>query len=366
MAAAVGLVAGAALAPAHAQSPRWSVDLTGARIDYDSIAPLNAPSLSGLAEWQRPSFFGRLTGSLAGFEGSGWSSQGRGDLATWSSPLGSSSPLRLELSGTVAGSRHSSGFDAFVASADARVHVRGRTTGGWVGATVATAKNAFDSTAVRGVVPAGGVWAQNEWVRGTLAVSGTRLLGETYPEAHLALSATRGRYDLTAYAGARAAPSSGAERDEAWAGATAAIWIRPNTAIVVAGGEYASDILRGLPGGRYFSVGLRFTRRRARPIPLTAPAPIVYTPEAAGAGAISFEVAGAQTVQIAGDWTDWERVPLRRGADGRWLAPASLEPGVYRFNLWVDESRWVVPEGVAEVDDGFGGRVGLLIISEGS
>jgi len=367
-ASAVAIVLVAGIAPLHvsAQAPRWAVDLNGARIEYDSIAPLNAPSLSALGEWQRPSYFGRLTGSITGFEGSGWSSQARGELAGWTSPLGPRNLLRVELGGSAAGSRHSSGFDAFIANMDARLHVRGRSVGGWAGATLASAKNAFDSVAVRGVVPGAGAWAQTGWVRGTLALSATRLSGETYPEGRLAVSITRGPVDVTGYAGIRGSPVSVPDGDEAWAGASAALWVRANLAIVVAGGDYAADVLQGLPGGRYFSVGLRLTRRRSRPIPITAPAPIVYTPEAARAGSISFEVSGAQTVEIAGDWTEWRRRPLEQDDDGRWLVPASLTPGVYRFNLWVDGSRWVVPEGVAEVDDGYGGKAGLLIISGGS
>ena len=68
-------------------------------------------------------------------------------------------------------------------------------------------------------------------------------------------------------------------------------------------------------------------------------------------------------MEIAGDWTGWERVPLTRDDSGRWIVPATLAPGVYRFNLRVDGERWIVPDSVAEIDDGYGGRVGLLIIS---
>jgi hypothetical protein len=40
-----------------------------------------------------------------------------------------------------------------------------------------------------------------------------------------------------------------------------------------------------------------------------------------------------------------------------------LEPGVYRFNLRIDGTGWLVPSEVPSVDDGFGGHVGLLIVS---
>ena len=56
-------------------------------------------------------------------------------------------------------------------------------------------------------------------------------------------------------------------------------------------------------------------------------------------------------------------MPLSQDATGRWIVPVGLAPGVYRFNLRADGERWIVPEGVPQIDDGYGGRVGLLIIS---
>jgi hypothetical protein len=348
---------------AIAQAPRWEVDLSGSRIEYDSLAPLNAPSMSALAEWRRPSLFGRLLGSVTGFQASGWSGQARGDLARWLSPFGVRSPVRLEFAGTGAGSHHSSGFNATILRGDVRVHVRGRRAGAWVGTSLATARNSFDTARVGGVIPSVGLWAQSGSIRATLGGSATRVSGATYPEANLALSFTRGTVDLTAYAGFRQSPRTVLSDDEGWAGLTAAVWVRPRAAVVISGGEYSPDLLQGLPGGRFFSIGIRLTSGRSRPIPLTTPAPIVYTPAAARSGSIGFEVDGAEQVEIAGDWTGWERVPMTQDSRGRWIVPAVLQPGVYRFNLRVDGERWIVPDAVPAIDDGYGGRVGLLIIS---
>ena len=44
-----------------AQAPRWEIDLNASRIEYDTMAALNAPSISTLADWRRPSLFGRLS-----------------------------------------------------------------------------------------------------------------------------------------------------------------------------------------------------------------------------------------------------------------------------------------------------------------
>lgn len=346
-----------------AQAPRWEVDVNASRIQYDTAAALNAPSLSSLVEWRRPSLFARLSGSVTGFEGAGWSTQGRGDLAGWLSPFGRPSPFRLELAGTAGASRHSSGFDSFVARSDARLHLASRGVGGWAGAGVAVARNAFDTASVTGFVPTIGIWAQTGAVRATASYLHSRLSGETFPEGNLVVALSNGPLDLSAYGGFRQSPFEGADLDETWVGASAAVWFHENVAVVVSGGQYSSDVLQGLPGGDFISVGIRLTPRRDRPIPTRVEAPIVYTAEVARTRGITLGVPDADRVEIAGDFNGWRLEPLERGPSGRWIVPARLEPGVYRFNLRVDGERWIVPEGVPEVEDGFGDRVGLLIIS---
>jgi hypothetical protein len=215
---------------------------------------------------------------------------------------------------------------------------------------------------VSGFVPTVGAWAETGALRATLSYQHTRVSGETYPEAHLALAFSRGPADLDVYGGLRWSSFDGDGLDERWAGASAAFWVSANAAVVVSGGQYSSDVLQGLPGGDFVSIGLRLTPRRSRPIPVLAAAPIVYTPEAASAG-VAFRVDAGNGVEVAGDWNGWQPEPLQRDASGRWVMPATLTPGVYRFNLRVDGERWVVPDEVPSVDDGFGGRVGILIIA---
>lgn len=350
--------------PLWAQAPRWEVDVNASRIQYDTAATLNAPSASGLLEWRRPSLFGRLSGSVTGFEGAGWSSQGRGDLAGWLAPAGRSSPIRFELAGTGSASRHSSGFASYLGRADARLHLTGGTVGGWAGAGGVVAKNSSDVEAVNALVPSVGLWAQSRALRATASYVHTTFSGESYPEGNLVLSTTRGPLDLTLYGGFRAFPATELDA-ETWIGGSAAYWFDARAAVVLSGGQYSSDILQGLPGGEFISIGIRLTSRRDRPIPRRVPAPLVYNVETVRERGITLSVPGADRVEIAGDFNGWTLEPLRKGDDGAWVVPDSLEPGVYRFNLRVDGEKWTVPEGVPSVDDGFGDRVGLLIISEG-
>ncbi|MDX1492994.1 MAG: glycogen-binding domain-containing protein [Longimicrobiales bacterium] len=344
------------------QEPRWGLDLNASRIQFDTAATLNAPSATGLLEWRRPRLFGRLTGSLTGFQDAGWSTQGRGDVAGWLTPFGAASPFRLELAGTVGASRHSSGFSASLGRANARLHLARRDFGGWAGAGGVMAGNSLDTEAVTAVAPTVGLWGQTGSVRATVSYVHTTLSGEVYPEGNAVLAVSEGSLDLTLYGGFRTFPFEGID-PEGWAGASAALWVGRTTAVVISGGSYASDILQGLPGGDFISVGLRLTSRRDRPIPTSVDAPIVYSADIARERRITLTVPDADRVEIAGDFNGWTPEPLRRVGDGEWAVPVELAPGVYRFNLRVDGERWIVPDGVPEVDDGYGDTVGLLIIS---
>ncbi len=329
---------------ASAQSPRWHVDLNGSRIEYDTLAAMNAPSLATAAEWQGTKLLARLAGSLTGFEGAGRTLQGRGDLVGWFSPAGVGSPLRLEVGGTLQGSSHSSGFDAYLAQAVSRVHFQRRDRGGWLGLGAGTSKNSLDPEAVVDLAPEVGGWVQLGPTRMVARYADIQVDGDRFPEATLSAVYSRGRVDVTAWAGLRGSPYEGVDGDS-WLAASATVWFRDQLALLLSGGTYAPDVLQG-------------------PLAPAAPLPLMFTRETARSGAVGFSVEGARTVAIAGDWNGWQPTPLARADDGRWLLPTDLPPGVHRFNLLVNGEEWTVPEGIPSVDDGFGGQVGLLVISE--
>ena len=58
----------------------------------------------------------------------------------------------------------------------------------------------------------------------------------------------------------------------------------------------------------------------------------------------------------------WQPVPLRPVGDDVWEGALRLHRGLYHFNLQVDGSEWVVPNGVATVPDGLGGMVAVLVV----
>jgi len=77
---------------------------------------------------------------------------------------------------------------------------------------------------------------------------------------------------------------------------------------------------------------------------------------------VRFRFDSVHAVAIAGDWNQWQPVPLRSLGASLWEGTLALKRGLYHFNLLVDGTDWVVPNGVATVPDGLGGMVGVLLV----
>jgi hypothetical protein len=65
---------------------------------------------------------------------------------------------------------------------------------------------------------------------------------------------------------------------------------------------------------------------------------------------------------IAGDFTGWTAVPMRREGS-QWTARFQLSPGVYHFAFRSADGKWFVPSTLPHrVSDGFGGESAVLIV----
>ena len=73
----------------------------------------------------------------------------------------------------------------------------------------------------------------------------------------------------------------------------------------------------------------------------------------------------ARSVAVAGSFSDWEPLPLRRTSDGSFELQMVIEAGVHEYMFVIDDERWV-SDPLAElfVDDGFGRRNSLLVAGE--
>ncbi|MBI4420103.1 MAG: hypothetical protein HY560_04690 [Gemmatimonadetes bacterium] len=119
--------------------------------------------------------------------------------------------------------------------------------------------------------------------------------------------------------------------------------------------------MQALPGGRYLSGGIRFSSPRPVARGRAAQPTVPYVPRPGG-GELRFTLPTATRVDVVGDWTGWRPVAMQRGPGGRWTLRVDLPSGVHRFSLVLNGEQWIVPDGVTAVDDGFGGKTGLLLV----
>lgn len=136
--------------------------------------------------------------------------------------------------------------------------------------------------------------------------------------------------------------------------------LAPWATLEAAVGAYPRD-LSGFTEGQFITIGLRVPALH-RPAALRAPPPVVAQRLSAERALVSIAFGEARTVAIAGEWNQWNPIPMRRDGASRWVAELPLRPGVYRYALLVDGDRWAVPQGVATAADDFGGQAALLIV----
>jgi cyclomaltodextrinase len=76
-------------------------------------------------------------------------------------------------------------------------------------------------------------------------------------------------------------------------------------------------------------------------------------------------LAGAERVQLVGDFTSWQgqAVPFKRQSDGSWTATTEAPSGRRSYKFIVDGNRWIPdPANAAGEDDGHGGSNSLLFL----
>jgi hypothetical protein len=192
-----------------------------------------------------------------------------------------------------------------------------------------------------------------------------------YADGQLSVSQQGGRLELAAVAGGRIGDQlqSLGGTTRVWGNLSATVWLKPRIAMVVGGGNYPIDPTQGFPGGRYVSVGLRFSQS-ARLV--ATPIPTAVEPGAAVAkfeveessGSVTFRLLAprAHSVEIAGDFSSWDPIQLSPAANGWWITTRALSPGKYQMNLRIDGGKWTAPPGLLGMLDEFGGSVGLLVV----
>jgi hypothetical protein len=357
-----------------AQTRAWA-DLDLTRVEGEGLEPATGMTL---APSLRIDGVGGATSLVFGaaygrFESDQWAAQGTVDIGATLARLG---PLRPDLSFSAAAFSQSSRTDLnLLALARSRLHYAGSSSGVWGGLGGGVGD---DGDIGRGI----GFADLGAWVAaGRTSLAGTFLpstvgSNEQYLDAELAGRAVWTRLELTAGAGRRWWASDVAREDESWASVALEFRLFPLVAMTAAAGSFPTDPVRGFREGDYLQFGFRVGPQRGfaldawalreayrmRP-PLVPPVVTGFEVRTSLAvRVIRIAAPAASLVEIAGDFTDWEPIPLTRAGDGAWQLERVIAAGTHRFNVRVNSGLWGVPPGVPTVEDDFGGVVALLII----
>jgi hypothetical protein len=348
-----------------------SLDLGLSTVRYDGFLPSGAGALAPSIRWERPAAAVTAQATYLRFESGNASVQGNvtGSLFT--------APTR-RWRGQVVGTAGASGYAEFATFhhtiVEARVHRVGQQSGAWIGGTVGRSSLGGTPRSVAGLVVAG--WAQHAGLQ--LFASATRAsVGDTaYSDIETAGRTRRGHLVLEGYAGARVWSRGGGRGVYGEGSATLAL--SDGLSLVLSGGRYPTDPIRGSISGRYAGVALRLHSRAALRPP---PRDLASAPQPAGSSdgsepaarvevlsqgdrAVRFVVRApdAGLVEIAGDFTDWQAMALAKGTTGVWEVVVRVPSGIHRIAVRVDGGPWTAPAGARRADDDFGGEVGIFVV----
>ena len=357
-----------------------AVDVGVVSLGYSGAARAAALSITPTLRWldQQSLLAGSVTFSQ--FDGGEWSTQGAVAGSRFSPAWGI---LRGEVAASGSLIAHRTLFRAGDALARARLHAHGDELGAWIGAGYGLGRHA-GSWHPQSLLDAG-LWSEHGPLR--LAASITSRVATvadsmrdqdggvfarferrgTHVDAIASLGWRAGRVELNVTAGAR--DGGRLTGDSRWGSIAATYHLTDWLQIIGEAGGEPEIVAQRLPEGKFGLLALRVSPWRApTSASAVAASPLMPTRdfvlgerEPSGA-TLRIVVPEARRVELRGDFTEWEPVTLRRGADGRWQFPLALEPGVYRVSIRVDGGEWQAPPGVPTIADDDGTLVGLIVV----
>lgn len=373
-----GRVAALLLVCSHllpAQQVRSSVVLGGVRVRYADALDVNAFMLSPAVTVQSGAGVLGASGTFSQPTLGPWSAQGQLSGSYFRS---FASPFAFEAGGVAGGSTANDGTHTGHAQAVVRGHLTTARSGAWVGGGAGRAWNgaAWQPTRVAEI----GVWMQGEII-GLVASHAPTVANDSvrYADTQLSLRLRGARFELDGLLGHRGgtARATGLDDPTGWGSVSASLRVSERIALVASGGTYPLDLLQGFPSGRFVSMGVRLTGPGSGPSPEFARSASELERDRllrAGIGALGvrrvaqdryelrLRAGGAARVEVTGDLTGWEPVAMRAAPDGWWTLVLDGAPGTYELTVRRDGGAWVVPAGLVERRDEFGGVSGLITL----
>jgi hypothetical protein len=199
----------------------------------------------------------------------------------------------------------------------------------------------------------------------TVVDSGSAGRQHDWREAELGLHWSVGRLAFDGVLGKRFSATS--QPNETWGQIQSALSLGPEIALITSTGVRPSSAAYGIAQSRFVELGFRLSPgavRRPRLPSGVRPAAAAFQVDDADNGSrrLRVRVPGARSVELSGDFTNWQPISLRRADADRWEATVAIAPGMHRVAIRVNGDAWTTPPGVATVQDEFQGTVGIIVI----
>lgn len=348
-----------------------SLDLSASDIRYDLFQSSTALALSPAVAFERGWTSIAARGTILRFESGHRDLHGSLIGTTFSPAVGR---FRLELGADLGASRYLSlpTFSHVFGAAD--LHYLSPHYGAWAGGT--GGRTSFGKSERSAGTAELGLWASTAWATVTVTGSHSSIGDTAYTDVEGGLRVTRWGVEFDGRLGARGGSRGGGHGVYGEAALTYAL--SRLLGVTIGGGRYPTDPTRGTIAGRYASIGLRVGLQATHPadpyrevLDRYLPQPSADSPVSAaievgplsgGARVLRVRVDGAAQVEVMGDFTDWQPVPLRAMGSGTWELVAVIPPGPHLVEVRVDGGAWMAPVGATQVKDEFGGEAGLIVV----
>jgi len=198
----------------------------------------------------------------------------------------------------------------------------------------------------------------------TVVDSGSAGRQHDWRDAELGLHWSAGRYALDGLVGTRYAATN--QPNETWGRIQSVVALAPTIALIASAGVRPSSATYGIARSRFMELGARVSpgalSRPRLPRGVRPTAAAFQVEDDRGARRLRVRVPGARSVELAGDFTNWQPIALRHGDMDEWEVTLPIAPGVHRVAIRIDGDSWTTPPGVAAVADEFQGTVGVIVV----
>ncbi len=354
---------------ATAQKVSAAIDVSGSQVRYSDSIQLGTAALTPSIRLAGRQATLDVIGSYSISRDGRWGLQGIMAAAWFTPSIGRASGEIALLAG---GTTNRDGTNTTQAILSGRLHMSVGTGGVWLGAGRGIASDTLNrQKIVRGEI---GGWAR--WASGTgsIMITPTRLHDSlSYTDAQIALQWEWPRLTVGVSGSGRSGhnlPSLGEQR-KTWGDISITAPLIQRLALVASAGTYPVDWTQGFPGGRYATVGVRVNLYETRTTPdvslPTIPAlsddmVMRAISDSSGYTKFSIKVRKAESIEIIGDFTNWQAIPLIRDTTGWWSITLPIKAGVHQMNVRLDGGPWRIPKGLTPFVDEFGGSVGIITI----